>query len=146
MLAPGTLFHSTHSNIDNWNQILMKNEDCSANPDDNITHVMKSSIPTDSKDNFISIPSTEIKKDSAVLKVYQGIEGWDPFQTIIPIFKKLKNLKNIFHAQLINLYYGPSVVGNRPDLCRGWDVYCFSDFERIIRHDVSLRSVLEIDD
>ena len=51
MHTPGTLFHYTHSNIDNWNQILMKNEDCSANPDNNITHVLKSSIPTDSKDN-----------------------------------------------------------------------------------------------
>ena len=51
MLASGALFHSTHSNIDNWYQILMKNVDCSANPDNNITHVLKSSIPTDSKDN-----------------------------------------------------------------------------------------------
>ena len=76
----------------------MKNVDCSANPDNNITHVLKSSIPTDRSD-FISIPSTEIKKASAVLKVLSGYRG---IQTI-PIFKKLKNLKNIFHAQLINL-------------------------------------------
>ena len=71
MLASGALYHSTHSNIDNWNQILMKNEDCSANPDNNTTHVLKSSIPTDRSD-FISIPSTEIKKASAVLKFLSG--------------------------------------------------------------------------
>ena len=71
MLTPGTLYHSTHSNIDNWNQILMKNVDCSANPDNNTTHVLKSSIPTDRSD-FISIPSTEIKKASAVLKFLSG--------------------------------------------------------------------------
>ena len=43
-------------------------------------------------------------------------------------------------------HYRRSVVGNRPELCRGLDAHCFSDFERIISHNVSLSSVLRTDD
>ena len=35
-------------------------------------------------------------------------------------------------------HYRGSAVGNRPELCRGLDAHCFSDFERIMCHNVSL--------
>ena len=43
-------------------------------------------------------------------------------------------------------HYRRSVVGNRPELCRGLDAHCFSDFERIMSHNVSLSSALDVND
>ena len=43
-------------------------------------------------------------------------------------------------------HYQLSVVADRPELCQRWDAHCFSDSERIISHNVSLSSVLEIND